>query len=124
MSDLLYNSPYDAYVGPETKGGYVGTETLNGSACDHLSFQDSAADYQLWVSQSTSLPCKLIMTYKDDEPEKARSAQIIFSKWNLTAKASDQDFIANIPAGYERIPIMERVRLKEESKSGNQTQSN
>src|SRR5262245_58130361 len=38
-ADLLYSSPYDALMTKDTVGGWVGTETINGVAYDHLSYQ-------------------------------------------------------------------------------------
>jgi len=130
ISDLLYSSPYDAYIGPDTTGGLVGKETVNGESCDHLSFQDVGADYQLWISDKTSLPCRLTITYKPDveDPEaenKGEVYDITFKNWNLSPKITDQDFAFKIPKGYERLPIMEKVLLEESTQTGkSQTKPN
>ena len=128
ISDLLYSSPYEAYIGPDTKGGLVGKETVNGDSCDHLSFTDVGADYQLWISDKTSLPCRLTITYKADSEgvEAANRAEvydITFKNWNLSPKITDQDFAFHIPKGYQRLPIMEKVLLEESAQTGStQTQ--
>jgi hypothetical protein len=122
MSDLLYSDPYDAYIGPDTTGGVVGKEVIEGASCDHLSFEDTAADYQLWISEKDSLPRKLVINYKEDEGKPA--SQIIFRNWNLSAKVTDKDFTFVIPKGYERIPILERVKLVPKSEIESQTQTN
>jgi len=115
MSDLLYADPYDAYIGPETTGGVVGKETIEGASCDHLSFQDTAAQYQLWISDKDFLPRKLVINYTEDEGQPA--SQITFRNWNLSAKVTDQEFAFKIPKGYERIPILERVKLVDKAEA-------
>jgi hypothetical protein len=129
ISDLLYSSPYDAYIGPETKGGLVGKEMVNKESCDHLSFEDVGANYQLWLSEKTSLPCRLTITYKPDAEDAEAEARgevydITFKNWNVAPKITDQDFAFHIPKGYSRLPIMEKVILEESTQTGSaQTQN-
>lgn len=124
-SDLLYSDPYDAYIGPDTKGGLVGKEKLSGVSCDHLSFQDIGANYQLWISDQTSMPVRLTIIYKDEDTEEENQDEvydITFKNWNLAPKITDKDFAFQIPKGYERIPIMEKVRLEESTQTQSQNQ--
>jgi hypothetical protein len=119
MSDVLYSSPYDAFMNAQTQGGYSGKEVINGSSCGHLVYTSPAVDWQLWIDEKTSLPCKLEMTYKK---EKGHSFyRITFSNWNLSAKISENAFVSKIPDGFVRIPILERVAIRPGGASQTQT---
>jgi len=122
MSDVLYSSPYDAFMSAQTQGGYSGKEALNGSSCGHLVYSSNSVDWQLWIDEKTSLPCKLEMTYKK---EKGHSFyRITFSKWNLSAKIPENAFASKIPEGYVRIPILERVAIHHKDSAQTQTGPN
>jgi hypothetical protein len=119
MSDVLYSSPYDAFMNAQTHGGYSGKEIINGSSCGHLVYSSAAVDWQLWINEKTSLPCKLEMTYKK---EKGNSFfRITFNNWNMTAKIPENAFASKIPDGYVRVPILERVAIR--PKGSGQTQT-
>jgi hypothetical protein len=120
VSDLIYSSPYDSFLSSNSKGGVVGTQTVGGMLCDHLVYKSDAVDWEIWVGKNDSLPYELVLNYKDD-PKTPRQ-QVIFKNWNLNAQATDKDFAFNIPQGYQRIPIMEKVRIEE--KSPTQTEKN
>ncbi|PWT88506.1 MAG: hypothetical protein C5B54_10545 [Acidobacteria bacterium] len=118
VSDVLYSSPYEAFIDSQTHGGYSSKELIDGSSCNHLSYSDAAVDWQLWIDEKTSLPCKLEMTYKKDAGHSFY--RITFSKWNLSAESNKQAFTAKIPDGYVRIPILERVLLQTQTQKGQQ----
>jgi hypothetical protein len=60
MADFFYSSPYDALIGAEATGGYVGRETFEGVPCVHVAYQHPAVDWDLWVpEQGDPLPKKL-----------------------------------------------------------------
>jgi hypothetical protein len=115
VSDLIYSSPYDSFTGSNSKGGVVGTQSVEGKLCDHLVYKTDAVDWEIWVGKNDSLPYELVLNYKDDVRNPRQ--QIIFKNWNLSAQATDKDFAFNIPQGYQRIPIMEKVRIEEKSPS-------
>jgi hypothetical protein len=112
----MYSSPY-VPLSDKHKGGIVGTQTVEGKLCDHLAYKTDAVDYELWIGKSDSLPYQLVLNYKEN-PRVPRS-QVIFKNWNLNASVTDKDFAFVIPEGYQRIPIMEKVRVEE---SNSQTQ--
>ncbi len=120
MSDILYSSPYDAFMAGGSKGGMVGVEQIDGASCSHLSYQNEAANWHLWINEKDSLPCRLEIQYKEEEGQPI--SQITFHNWNLAAVVQDDAFAFKIPNGYERIPILERVRLKEVDEPQTQTQ--
>ena len=112
MADLLYSSPYEAFWTDDTTGGWVGSEEIDGRGCHHLAFQHEAVDWELWVAEDEpALPCRLSIAYKQ-EPGETRSA-ITFSDWNLGVDLQDSRFEAEIPDGYERIGLVERLTPEE-----------
>jgi hypothetical protein len=118
VSDLMYSSPYDSFTGANAKGGIVGTQSVEGKLCDHLAYKTDAVDWELWIGKSDSLPYQLVLNYKENT--RNPRSQVIFRNWNLNASATDKDFAFVIPEGYQRIPIMEKVRLVEQTQPKNQ----
>lgn len=118
MSDVLYSSPYDAFMDAQTRGGFVGKEVIEGASCNHLVYSGVAADWQLWIGEKDSLPCRLEMTYKTQPGPPFH--RITFSKWNLSAPVKDDMFAFKIPAGYSRIPMLERVVLQPQTQTQSQ----
>lgn len=110
ISDVLYSSPYDAFMDAQTRGGFVGKEKINGAACNHVVYAGKAVDWQLWIDDQTLLPCRLEMTYKKESQNPFY--RITFSNWNLSAVVKENAFTPRIPEGYVRIPILERVLLR------------
>ena len=53
MADLLYSSPYEALMTPETKGGWVETETVEGQRTDHLAMQGDEVDWEIWINDQS-----------------------------------------------------------------------
>lgn len=107
MSDILYSSPYDAFMDAQTQGGFKGNEKIESSTCSHLAYTGASVDWELWINEKDSLPCKLEMKYK---AEKGVSFyRITFSKWNLKPQVKPDAFASKVPDGYVRIPMLERV---------------
>jgi hypothetical protein len=107
MSDILYSSPYDAFIDDQTRGGLKDKEMIEGSSCNHLAYVGAAVDWELWISEKDSLPCRLEMKYKGEKG--VSFYRITFSKWNLKPQVKPDVFTSKIPDGYVRIPILERV---------------
>src|SRR6202008_1054059 len=64
MADLLYSSPYDALMTPATKGGWVGTETVDGQRTEHLAMQAEHVDWDVWINDHL-LARQFQITYKE-----------------------------------------------------------
>ena len=107
MSDILYSSPYDAFMDAQTHGGFKGKEMIESSTCSHLAYTGASVDWELWINEKDSLPCKLEMKYKGEKG--VSFYRITFSKWNLKPQVKSDAFASKIPDGYVRIPILERV---------------
>ncbi len=104
LADILYSSPHDALISPETRGNVVGVEKAGGVDCRHLAFQDPVVDWEIWIREGESpLPVRLVIRYKlaDGSPE----ADVAFSDWNLAAKATAADFTFKPAEGFRKIRI-------------------
>ena len=114
MADLLYSSPWDAYMSAESTGGWMGVETIGGKQCHHIAYSQPVVDWELWIAEGAeALPCRLAIVYKN-EPGPPRS-DILFRDWNRAANSPADRFVAAIPQGYERIDIVERVPASEDA---------
>jgi hypothetical protein len=112
VSDFLYSSPYDSFADREATGGWVRRTTVDGRSCEEVAYSLKAVDFTLSMTTAEpTLPCQVEITYKA-EPGRPVS-RLVFSKWNLQPQAPDTLFVAHVPQGYERIPIVERVPKSE-----------
>jgi hypothetical protein len=108
VADFLYSSPYESFAGSDAKGGWRRRTVLNGRSCDEVSYAMKAVDVTLLVSSTAPVvPCKASITYKT-EPGQPVST-LVFSDWNLQAAPPEDKFVAQVPQGYEAIPIVERI---------------
>jgi hypothetical protein len=108
VGDLLYSSPYEVLIGPDTKGAYVGRESLGGRDCDHLSFTEQRVDWQIWIAAAGDpVPCQIEITSKGQSGP--LSSRVTFDAWNLAADAPDAAFTAQVPEGFERIMMVPRA---------------
>jgi hypothetical protein len=113
VADFLYSSPYDSFAGKDATGGWwVKLTTVGGRSCDEVAYQMPAVDFTLSVTTSDPvLPCEAHITYKK-EPGRPKS-RIVFSNWNLDVHPPESQFAAQVPPGYELIPVVERIPKSE-----------
>lgn len=105
MADFVYSSPFDALIGPDSTGGYVGRETVDGVPCVHVAYQHPAVDWDLWVAdKGDPLPKKFRIT--DKTSGRPTTTEVAFNAWTLGVEVSDATFVAEVPAGYERIQLV------------------
>ena len=105
-ADLLYSSPYEALTTTDTAGGWVGEEKIGGKECDHLSYQQSVVDWQIWVTRPEHYAKQLQITYKLDPGSPVM--RVVFTKMELSSPVNDDTFKAQVPAGYTQIPLVRR----------------
>jgi len=104
MSDLLYDSPYEALMTSDTRGFHSGTEVVAGEPTDHLTFTNPYVDWEIWLRQGPlALPAKLAITYKNVAG--SPRAEIVFRVWELNVPVEPAQFRAEPPANYDRIRI-------------------
>ena len=91
IADVIYSLPYDAFIGRDTKGGFVGRETIDGIECAHLGYADDLVDVQIWIpSSGQPLPRRVELVYK--QAPGAPKARIDFTSWDLAPPIADEVF--------------------------------
>jgi hypothetical protein len=64
-ADLLYSRPYDILTEQVTGGKFIGRETIDGMATNHLAFEGEAVDWQIWIQEGAQpLPLRFVVTTK------------------------------------------------------------
>jgi len=108
VADFLYSSPYDSFADSQAKGGWVRRTTVEGKACDEVSYSLKAVDFTLsMTSAEPTVPCEARITFKEEPGQPV--TQLTFSNWNLQAQPAESQFAAHVPQGYELIPVVERI---------------
>ena len=108
VADFLYSSPHDSFADREAKGGWVKRTTVGGVSCEEVAYTMKAVDVTLSVTTAEpTLPCEASITYKQEPGQPV--TRLVFSSWNLQAHPEDSQFVANVPPGYELIPVVERI---------------
>ena len=91
FGDVVYSSPYDAFIGPNTRGGVVGEETIDGLQYAKLDYADEYVQVKLWLPTSgQTLPRRLEINYK--KTPTPMSAQLNFTSWKLDVPTEDATF--------------------------------
>lgn len=108
MADLLYSDPGQSFDLSQFKGGWVKRAQIDGASCHELHYTGKEAEFTLWVADDArALPCRLAIVYsaRTGKP----TSDITFRNWKVGDAIADGDFAANVPSGYEKIPIIERI---------------
>jgi hypothetical protein len=108
-ADLLYSSPYDALMTPDTTGGWTGIQKIGDLTCDHLAYQQKVVDWEIWLGEARRLPCQIRIVYKNEPGQPAIT--VTYSDLDLSPKVTDETFVAKIPDGFERIKIMRHATV-------------
>ncbi len=104
IADVVYSVPYDAFIGPSTRGGFVGRETIDGVGCAHLSYADPLVGVDVWIpSSGRPLPRRVELVY--NQTSGAPKARIDFTSWDLTPQVLDPTFTFQPDPGATRIAI-------------------
>jgi hypothetical protein len=107
FADVLYSDPYASFSAAGAEGGWVATEIIDGQECEKVQYRTERIDFAVWVSAPPRLPCRLEAHFKAERG--SPTSRLTFSKWQLGAAAEDGRFVAQVPEGYEQIPIVERI---------------
>lgn len=92
VADVIYSVPYEAFIGPDTTGGFAGREILDGEECVRLAYSDEVVGVQVWIpSTGPALPRRVELVYK--LVPGAPKARIDFTDWNLSPQFGDGTFI-------------------------------
>jgi hypothetical protein len=99
VGDVIYSSPYDAFIGKDTKGGFVGRETIDGTSCAKLIYADDVVEVRLWIpSSGPALPRRLELVYK--QASMPLMSKVEFTHWQLDAPVTDAMFAFQPPEGH------------------------
>ena len=108
IADVVYSSPYDAFIGKETKGGFVGRETIDGVPCVKLDYDDSFVGVRLWLPASGQpLPRRLEIVHKKAPGQPV--AHMDFTSWTLGVPVADATFAFQPPEGYSQVAFADFV---------------
>ena len=110
-ADLLYSNPYEALMTSDTTGGWVDVQQIDGRTCDHLAYQQAAVDWEIWLNETTRLPCQAKIVYKNEPGQP--STTMTPREFEESPAISDDTFVAKIPDGYQRIRIMRRATVED-----------
>ena len=91
IADVVYSVPYEAFIGPDSKGGFIGRESIDGVECSHLNYVDKFVDVHIWIpSSGQMLPQRVELIYM--QAAGAPKARIDFTSWDLASQVGDGAF--------------------------------
>ena len=104
IADLLYGDLHGRVKDHLLSGVYLGERTVGGEVLDHLSFETTGVDWQLWLERGDRpLPRRLVVTFVNapGEPEHLT----VIKEWELDPALEGEMFSFDPPADWRRIEI-------------------
>jgi hypothetical protein len=102
LIDLAVSDPYKNVTARMLKGSYYGRSPVLGFTCHHLAFTQQNIDWQVWIQDGPQpLFRKFVITHKNEEGAPEFTALI--TRWDLTERISDSDFLFEPPHGARKI---------------------
>jgi len=101
-ADLLYSHPYAILTEQVTGGQFIGKETVDGVATNHLAFTGEEVDWQIWIQDGAQpLPLRYVITSKTvkGQPE----FEVRMSQWEPKAQLGDDVFAFQAPASAKQV---------------------
>jgi hypothetical protein len=117
LADLFYSSPEKALLSETTTGGYAGTESVDGTPCHHLAFQDVGVRWEIWLPVSGEPLPKRFRTVQEKRKGQPVT-DVTFTAWNLAAQTDGARFTLTVPKDYEGIAILQRAAAVKDSAAG------
>jgi hypothetical protein len=102
--DLLYDDLYGKLKDHLLSGVYLGERTIGGEVLDHLSFETTGADVQLWLERGDRpLPRRMVVTLVNapNQPEYFT----VIRRWQVDGEVDGGLFRFEPPADWRRIQI-------------------
>ena len=97
-ADLLFSHPYDILTEQVKTGMFIGKETVEGVAANHLAFEGDEVDWQIWIQDgSQPVPLRLVITTKSMKEQPQFTVQL--SNWDTQAKLDESIFQFKPPPG-------------------------
>jgi hypothetical protein len=108
FADVVYSSPYDAFLGTNAEGGFAGRETIDGVECAELAYADDIVEVRIWIPTSGEvLPRRLRIVYK--QVPGLPISEMTFTSWDLDAGVEDGTFTFEPPQDFSRIAVEEFI---------------
>jgi hypothetical protein len=113
LADLFTWGQDKSVAARVTSAFLVRPEHIGGLVCNHYAFRQKRVDWQIWIAQdSTALPCKLVITDKND-PSMPQYMAVLH--WSFPDTIADNVFSFAPPANAHKIAI---ARVDETSPGG------
>jgi hypothetical protein len=104
LVDLAVSDPYKNATAKVLRGADYGLAPVLGVNCHHLAFTQTNIDWQVWIQDGPQpLIRKLVITHKNEEGAPEFTALI--TRWDLTERISDSDFVFEPPRGAGKIEM-------------------
>jgi hypothetical protein len=101
-ADLLYSHPYDVLTEQVTSGRFIGRETVDGVAANHLAFVGDDVDWQIWIEDGPKpVPLRYVITTKTMKAQPQFTVRL--SHWETQSQLPDSTFAFQPPAGAKRV---------------------
>jgi hypothetical protein len=102
VADLLSNRPYQTLTEQVTGGQFVGRESVDGVAANHLAFTGREADRQIWIQEGPEpLPLRYVVTSKTLPSQPQTTVRL--SQWETHPAIPESTFVFQAPPGSERV---------------------
>jgi len=96
LSPLLSRSVANDFEDHVQSASYLGIHDAEGEPCHHVLYRGTSVDLQVWITMGkTPLLRKMVATFWEIEGSPQQT--LVFSDWNLKARARSRDFKAEIP---------------------------
>lgn len=116
IGDVMYSSPYDAYLGKHSIGSFIGRETVDGAPCAVVEYADDFVGVRLWIpSTGPPLPRRLQITYR--KAPMPLVSGINFTNWRLDVPVTDTMFSFEPPKGHPPVDFADFVSAMYEGTS-------
>ena len=104
LSDLFYPDLYATLTRGVIKGEYLGLQTVEGTPCHHLAFEQETIDWQIWIDAGASpVPRKMTIAYKTEVGEPQYT--VFIRSWNLHPTFPAEMFRFEAPEGASEMQI-------------------
>jgi hypothetical protein len=108
IGDVVYSSPYDAFIGRSTRGGLVARETIDDVPCVKLDYADDLVDVRLWLPTSgPTVPRRIELVYK--RAPTPLVSQLNFTSWKLDVPVADAMFTFQPPVSHGQVEFRDFV---------------
>jgi hypothetical protein len=104
MQDFVAANPYRGFTQGSDTISHAGVESVRGQTCDHLQGTRDDLSWDLWISQSSSLPVRYAITVK--EVSGKDHLVLDFRNWNLAPSLKAGSFDFSPPSGAEEIQFL------------------